>query len=66
MIGIYYNNFTYTLDNKIIKLDQTINIWIRSNIRKLPPQKKEKHKEISLNKRQQIHKTYLIDYDKKN
>ena len=24
-----------------------------------------KHKEISLNKRQQIHKTYLIDYNKK-
>ena len=34
---------------------------LRSNIRKLPPQKKEKHKEISLNQRQQIHKTYLID-----
>ena len=38
---------------------------LRSNIRKLPPQKKEKHKEISLNKRQQIHKTYLIGYNKK-
>ena len=64
MIGIYYDNL-HILDNKIIKLDQTINIWIRSNIRKLPPQKKEKHKEISLNKRQQIHKTYLIGYNKK-
>ena len=26
---------------------------------------KKKRKEISLNKRQQIHKTYLIVYDKK-
>ena len=29
------------------------------------PSKKEKHKEISLNKKQQIHKMYLIDYNKK-
>ena len=47
---------TYILDNKIIRL----------NIRKLTPKKKkEKYKEISLNKRQQIHKMYLIDYNKK-
>ena len=29
--------------------------------KEITPSKKEKHKEISLNKRQQIHKTYLID-----
>ena len=33
--------------------------------KEITPSKKEKHKEISLNKRQQIHKTYLIDYNKK-
>ena len=37
----------YILVNKIIKLDQTINIRIRSNIRKLPPQKKKNIRKLA-------------------
>ena len=37
--------------------------WIKH--KEITSSKKEKHQEISLNKRQQIHKMYLIDYNKK-
>ena len=64
MIGIYYDNLHIYWTTKLnwikpltYELDQTLGNY--------PLKKRKKHKKISLNKRQQIHKMYLIDYDKK-